>query len=67
MFGLTTYMKNRYNYMQSQYNQGVTICNNTLSCYYNSQYQAFLPSYGTGGISNYGTSAFTSNSTFFTP
>lgn len=65
MFGLTTYMKNRYNYMQGQYNQGVQMCNQTLSCYYNSQYQAFLPSYTTGGVTNYGTSSFTTNSTFF--
>ena len=66
MLGYTTYAKNRYNYLEQQYNQGVAICSTTMSCYFNSQYQAFLPSYG-GGLStnNFGSGAFTTNSSTF--
>ncbi len=64
MLGVTTYAKARHRYLENQYNQGVAMCNTTMSCYFNAQYQAFLPSYG-NGIGNVGSSAFTTNSTFF--
>lgn len=64
MLGYTTYAKQRYRYLEQQYNQGVSICNTTMSCYFNSQYQAFLPTYG-GGVNSFGTGAFSSNTTTF--
>lgn len=64
MLGYKTYAENRYNYLEQQYNQGVAICNTTMNCYFNSQYQSFLPSYG-GGVTNLGTGAFTPNTSNF--
>ncbi len=69
MLGATTFAKQRYRYMEQQYYQGVNYCNSTMTCYYNSQYQSFLPTYSYGSLGTFGTSVtngtnlFTNNST----